>query len=206
MLPVRAWRRAAAPVAVALTLVLLAGCGSGEVHADDALHGNTAAHPLRKPAFTLTDTEGRPFDFVDETKGQLTLLYFGYTNCPDVCRIDMNELAAVEARPGVPRAKVVFVTVDPARDTKSVLREWLDHYDPRFIGLTGTAAQIAKAEEAAGLPFVSKQKTASPDTYLMSHTGVVRAYAPDGRLYATYPFGTKPSVYEHDLKILAKRT
>ena len=74
--------------------------------------------------------------------------------------------------------------------------------------LSGTlkAAQVAKAEEAAGLPFVSKQKTASPDTYLMSHTGVVRAYAPDGRLYATYPFGTKPSVYEHDLKILAKRT
>src|SRR6185369_9103221 len=94
--------------------------------------GGLVTPPLTKPQFTLTNTSGASFDFRAETQGYVTLLFFGYTHCPDECPLHMAAIAtslkqlAPEVRGQV---KVVFVTADPARDTPSVLRAWLDRFD-----------------------------------------------------------------------------
>ena len=101
--------------------------------------------PTAKPGITLTDTGGRSYDLLTRTAGKITLLYFGYTHCPDVCPLLMSNIAAaLKQLPGKDAAQiaVVFVTVDPARDTAPVLRAWLDTMDPGFVGLTGSIEQI----------------------------------------------------------------
>src|SRR5262249_24718494 len=99
--------------------------------------------PLSKPNFVLTDTLGAPFDFKTRTHNSVTLLFFGYTNCPDQCPMHMANIGV--ALKGLPagvadQVKLVFVTTDPARDTPVVLRRWLDNFDKHFVGLTGTEA------------------------------------------------------------------
>lgn len=152
----------------AMTLLLVAGCGSedSEQAAGDTpskFAGVVLGKPTERPHFTLTGPDGKPFDFFDETKGELTFLFFGYTNCPDVCPVHMAQLSEILARPGMPTAKVVFVTADPTRDTPEALKKFLGNFNPDFIGLTGTDKEIRAAELAAGVPrHRSTPRTASP--------------------------------------------
>ena len=108
-----------------------------------------------KPTVSLEDTAGDPYNIASATSGELTLVYFGYTHCPDLCPLNMETAAtALQRLPRSERShvKVVFVTTDPNRDTPSVIRIWLDHFDPTFIGLTGSIAQIQQTEAATGIP------------------------------------------------------
>src|ERR1700737_1215767 len=117
--------------------------------------GGLITPPLPKPRFVLTDTSGSSFDFWQRTQGYVTLLFFGYTYCPDQCPMHMATLGmALKKMPAgiADRVKLVFVTTDPARDVPVVLRRWLDHFDKRFIGLTGTEAAIEAVQRAAGVP------------------------------------------------------
>ncbi len=161
--------------------------------------------PQPKPDFVLTDTTGRRFDFRADTDGRLTLLYFGYTYCPDICPVQLAQIAAVlDQLPDVRRnTTVVFVTVDPERDTPEVIRSFLDKFDTDFIGLTGTASQIAAAQQAAGLPVATKIGD-GPD-YTMGHSGQVLAYTPGGLMYTEYPFGTRQTQWASDLPKLLER-
>src|SRR5215475_8000729 len=115
--------------------------------------GGVVTPPLPKPGFVLTDTTGAPFDFRAKTSGYVTLLFFGYTNCPDQCPMHMANLgAALKKLPAstADQVKLVFVTTDPARDSPAAVRRWLDLFDRRFIGLTGTERAIEAVERAAG--------------------------------------------------------
>src|SRR5215467_1267581 len=107
---------------------------------DTPYRGGLVTPPLPKPKFTLTDTSGAPFDLWSETQSYVTLLFFGYTHCPDDCPLHMANIASslqqLPAEIGE-QVKVVFVTTDPARDSAAVLRAWLDNFDARFVGLTG---------------------------------------------------------------------
>src|SRR5579863_7863462 len=121
--------------------------------------GGLVTPPLPKPRFVLSDTSGIPFDFWQRTQGYVTLLFFGYTSCPDQCPMHMAALgAALKKMPAevADRVKLVFVTADPVRDTPAVLRRWLDLFDHRFIGLTGPEAAIGEVQRAAGVPIASK--------------------------------------------------
>ena len=126
--------------AVFLMTLVPTACGdrAGSARTDSELRGVELPEPFPAPDFTLRDTEGAEFDFLRETSGYLTLLFFGYTHCPDICPVHMANLAAVlgdllyEQRS---RVKVVFVTTDPERDTPAVVREWLDRFDRSFIGI-----------------------------------------------------------------------
>ena len=152
--------------------------------------------PWTKPEFTLTDVNGQPFDFRAGTDGYLTLLFFGYTHCPDVCPLHMANLAAVlDALPGDVRVntKVVFATTDPARDTPAVLKKWLGNFDPTFIGLTGTADEMAAAQRAAGIPVSVAEPPKADGSYLVGHAAQVIAYTRDGLAHVVYPFGTRQS-------------
>src|SRR5215470_4780162 len=113
-----------------------------------AYHGGIVTPPLPKPKFTLTDTSGAPFDFWLETQSYITLLFFGYTHCPDECPLHMANIASSlqQLSPEVrDQIKVVFVTTDPDRDNTFVLRAWLDNFDRSFVGLTGSEVAVAAA-------------------------------------------------------------
>ena len=171
--------------------------------------GVAAPAPLDKPDFVLADTEGRPFDFRRETDGRLTLLFFGYTHCPDVCPVHLANIAAGLRElswDDRQRVAVVFVTTDPERDTPARIREWLDAFDPAFVGLRGPIDSVnaiqarlglaAAAPVAAGTPGAG---TATDGGYTVGHAGQVIAFTADDRAHLFYPFGTRQRDWAADL-------
>jgi protein SCO1/2 len=173
-----------------------------------AYRGGMVTPPLPKPGFILTETSGALFDFREQTQGYVTLLFFGYTSCPDQCPLHMANLGT--ALKHIPpayadRVKLVFVTTDPARDSPVVLRRWLDHFDRRFIGLTGTEAEIERVERAAGVPPARKTGPAGGD-YGVSHANFVLAYTRDNRAHVIYPGGIGKDDWVHDLPLLIQET
>jgi protein SCO1/2 len=174
---------------------------------DDATYrGGLVSPPLPKPRFTLTDTSGAAFDFRLKTEGYVTLLFFGYANCPDVCPLHMvNVAVAFKKLPSgfEDQIKLVFVTTDPARDSAKALRSWLDHFDKRFIGLTGNEADIEAAQLAAGLPPAKKSALANGD-YGLSHSSFVLAYTKDNLAHLVYPGGMNQQGWVHDLPQLVR--
>src|SRR6202035_158928 len=169
-------------------------------------HGGLVTPPLPKPKFTLTDTSGAPFDFWSETQRYVTLLFFGYTHCPDECPLHMANIAStlqqLPAEIGE-QVKVVCVTTDPARDSAPVLRAWLDNFDRRFIGLTGSEAAVAAAQRAAHIAQASKTAHTHQD-YGVSHAAFVLAYTKDNLAHVIYPGGVTPEDWSQDLPLLVK--
>jgi protein SCO1/2 len=179
--------------------------GAEQVVADLDLAGSPFSVGLERPEFELTNAAtGEPYDFGAETAGQVTLLYFGYTNCPDVCPVHMANIAAAldeapfEVRDAV---QVVFVGVDAPRDTPERVHEWLGHFDKSFIGLTGTAEELEAAQLAAHVPpaFVDEEFDGG---YSVSHAGWVMVYTQDDLGHLRYPSGIRQSAWEHDLEVL----
>jgi protein SCO1/2 len=193
------------------TAALLAGCGrsagggAAPESAQPELRGTLLEPSWEKPDFTLTDTEGRPFDFRAGTEGFVTLLFFGYTHCPDVCPIHMANIAAVLRDLDYAdrsRIRVVFVTTDPERDTAPVVRAWLDRFDRSFIGLRGTKEEVDRVQAALHLPAAIRQPSRPgplPGAYAVGHAAQVIAFTADGRARVVYPFGTRQSDWAHDL-------
>ncbi|MGZ4290723.1 MAG: SCO family protein [Gaiellaceae bacterium] len=216
---VRGKLRGWCPKLAVLGVVALAVAGCGGKHSATAVTApattKTPAAALRglvpkplpsTPHFTLADTAGRPFDFASRARNKLTFLYFGYTHCPDVCPLTMADIAIAlrKVRPSVRRrVQVVFVTVDPRRDTPRVLRAWLDRYNRSFIGLTGTEQAIRAAALAAGVP-LPPPPTNRKGSYGVSHAAFVLPYSPDGRAHVVYAEGFSPADYAHDMPLLLR--
>ena len=215
--PVRPTRPVAAVLLAVLALVLaaVAGCSTGGSSSKalaigggsdsgSGLRGTALGKPIAKPDVHLTDTSGRPYDLRAATAGRLTLLFFGYTNCPDVCPTTMADLAAAlqQVGPAVRnRTTVVFVTSDPQRDTPEVLRRWLNSFDSTFVGLTGDLKSVYAAAAAAGVPLEPPRR--QPDGgYTVQHGAQVLAFAPDGAARMVYLAGTPIADYAHDLPLL----
>jgi protein SCO1/2 len=171
--------------------------------------GGVVTPPLRKPDFVLTDTSGKAYDFRSRTEGSVTLLFFGYTMCPDQCPMHMFNIgSALKALPrGVAdQVKLVFVTTDPERDTPVVLRKWLDHFNRRFVGLTGTEVALEAIQKSAGVPVA--QRTAlkgSNSNYGVAHANFVLAYTKDNLAHVVYPGGIGEGDWVHDLPLLVKQ-
>ena len=143
-------------------------------HAEATYHGGLVTPPLPKPPFTLTDTYGARFDFRARTDGFVTLLFFGYTNCPDVCPTHMAFLgSAFKKLPKdvAARFKVVFVTTDPVRDNPRALRRWLNQFDKNFVGLTGSVAEIQRAQQAAKVPVAKGAPSYDHSAFVLAYTG-----------------------------------
>ncbi|MBI2072282.1 MAG: SCO family protein [Gemmatimonadetes bacterium] len=187
----------------------LAACAAGSANREPQdLNGYLLGEPLAKPEVTLTSTDGTPFDFRQATDGFVTLVFFGYTNCPDICPVHMSNLGSVLATldPRVAeRIKVVFVTTDPRRDTPAVVRAWLDHFSRSFIGLTGDSITIARAQESLQLAPAVIQKPAAADTgYAVGHSALVVAFTADNLAHVVYPFGTRQEDWAQDLPQLVR--
>ncbi|MEW2620208.1 SCO family protein [Streptomyces sp. NPDC048106] len=111
--------------------------------------------PFDKPDLVLTDTHGKQYDLRKETQGHPTLLYFGYTHCPDICPTTMSNIAVAAQKALTPAQRadlrVVFVTTDPGRDTPAALGSWLKGIDPRFVGLTGDFKTVQAGARTVGI-------------------------------------------------------
>ena len=207
-----------AGIVLATVLVVTSCGGDGEpatpapteaerVVAELGLHGSAFAEPLAKPDFVLTDTEGGSFDFLEETRGQVTLLYFGYTNCPDVCPIHMANIAAAldQMPPELSgHVRVVFVGVDAPRDTPERVREWLDFFSEDFVGLTGTPDELEAAQLAAFVPVAFVDQQLEGGGYTVSHAGWLYLYTTDDLAHLRYPSGIRQSAWAHDLSVLVE--
>ena len=201
-------RRLRAIGLVMLVGILVAACG---VPADGGrrgeLRGWVIDTPVPKPDLTLTDTNGEAFDLRVETEGYLTLVFFGYTYCPDVCPVHMANLGAVfgDLIPEVrDRIKVVFVSTDPERDTPERLRSWLDNFNRSFVGLRGSLEDINAALSTILLPGVAVIPGEHDSEPLIGHPSAILAFGPDGTARVRYPFGVRQSDWAHDLPLLVE--
>ena len=161
--------------------------------------------PVGAP-FALRDPAGK-LRKLDEFRGRLVLLYFGYTHCPDVCPTDLVAIASALNQLGSGAADIqpVFITLDPARDTPKALRVWLNQFDKRFIGLTGSQSAIDAVQAAAGVPVAAK--VARPgDDYAVGHANFVIAYTKDNLAHVIYPGGVTRQDWAHDLPQLVNET
>jgi protein SCO1 len=174
----------------------------------ETYRGGLVAPPLSKPRFVLTDTSGVPFDLWNRTQGSITLLFFGYTYCPNECPMHMANIGtALKKLPSdiAGQVKLVFITTDPARDTRVELRRWLDNFDKRFVGLTGTPAALDAAQKAAGVPLAQKTDPHNGN-YSVTHANFVVAYTKDNLGHVIYPGGVSEDDWLHDLPLLVRET
>lgn len=155
------------------------------------------------PDFELTRSGGESFR-LSEARGDIVMLFFGYTSCPDICPTTMAELKTALDRLGEEKAenvKVVFVTVDPERDTPERVQEYVDHFDQEFVGLSGSEQELAQVWNGYGV-FRQKVEGTSAAGYLVDHTARVTVIDQDGNLRVSYPFDASVENIVHDLKIL----
>jgi len=157
------------------------------------------------PEIELTQEDGSSFQ-LSERRGEVVLLYFGYTSCPDVCPTTLSDLNHVLEDLGADaeRVQVVMVTVDPRRDTRDVLDKYLAIFNPTFIGLTGSTVELEKVWGDYGVFREEQQLPNSATGYLVNHTARVYLVDQDGNLRLSYGFGTPTDDLVHDLKILFK--
>ena len=152
--------------------------------------------------FSLTDHNGKARTLAD-FKGKVVLVFFGYTQCPDVCPTTMAEMAAVMQQLGgqADKLQVLFITVDPERDTQTLLFKYVPAFDPRFLGLFGNAAATAKV--AKGLKvFYQKVPGKQPGNYSMDHTAGSYVFDPQGRVRLFVRHGQGAAPILHDIKML----
>jgi protein SCO1/2 len=210
---------AAAALFAAATLTLSA-CGSGDngsspvaaVAEDGSQHQDDQAatvldRPFTKPNLVLTDTQGKQYDLRKETAGHPTLLYFGYTHCPDVCPLTMSNIAV--AKKQLPAAdqddlRVVFVTTDPDRDTPAALGAWLKGIDPQAVGLTGDFTTIQTAARTLGISIEPPHKDKNGKTVSTHGTQVIAFSPKTNGGYLLYGEGTTVEEYTKDLPKIVK--
>ncbi|MFF7793719.1 SCO family protein [Streptomyces sp. NPDC007991] len=207
---------AAAALLAAASLTLTA-CGSGNdsdkpvaVVSEQAGSDKAATvldKPFEKPDLVLTDTQGKKYDLRKETQGKPTLIYFGYTHCPDVCPSTMSNIAV--AKKQLPKAeqndlRVVFVTTDPGRDKPAELGKWLKGIDPQFIGLTGDFPTIQAGARTLGISIDAPRKDKN-GKIISEHGTQVIAFSPktDGG-YVLYGEDATVDDYTKDLPEIVK--
>ncbi len=191
-------------VAIALLSAALAACGGGGDGGPTAtpLPGTLLDPPKEVSDFTLTDQDGQPFRLSD-LRGRVALLFFGYTNCPDICPTTLSEFKRVKALLGddAQRVAFVFVSVDGARDTPERLAAYVRAFDPQFIGLTGDDAALRPIARDFGV-FYQRVNYESDANYLVDHTASTFVVDQQGRLRLVFPYGTDPSAIVTRLRAL----
>ena len=154
--------------------------------------------------FALTDPAGKPRTLADY-RGKVVVLFFGYTQCPDVCPTTLAALAETMKMLGPDAAKVqvVFVTVDPDRDTAPLLASYVTAFDPSFVGLSGDAEAIARTAKEFKVLY-QKQPGKTPESYTVDHSAGTFVFDPQGRLRLYVSNGQGPAIFAHDIHELLR--
>jgi protein SCO1/2 len=168
--------------------------------------GSLIDPPVPATDFTLTDQNGGSFK-LSEQRGRAVLIFFGYTNCPDVCPVTLSNFMRIKEALGdqAQRVRFVFITVDPERDTRERLQQHLSNYDPEFIGLTGTRGELEKVWQSYGV-YQARHDEGSAAGYVVDHTSRTYLIDPHGNWLLTYPFEMDRQAIVDDLDYLLKLT
>ena len=178
--------------------VLISGVDEGR------FKGAEPATPYGMPDVTLKATNGRDFNLISDTVYPVTLVFYGYTHCPDICPLVMSDItSAMVQLPDEVRGdtQMVFITTDPARDTPEVLRDYLDRYSSEFVGLTGDLDLIVRAAGDMGVAIEGK-KTLASGGYDVGHGAQVIGFSGD-RAPVLWTEGTSVGDMVHDITALA---
>jgi protein SCO1/2 len=169
------------------------------------LNGAILTPPRPVPALTLQRSDGTPFSTA-ELSGQLSLVFFGYTFCPDVCPMTLAELLQVRRMlgPDADKMHVYFVTVDPARDTAERLHRYVKAFDPSFEGLTGDDAALAQMRAAFGAIGERREAPDGGPNYFMDHTAAMFLVDRSGGISLAYAYGTPPQQVADDIRQLSR--
>jgi protein SCO1/2 len=182
-------------VLVAVAAALVAGCApdSPTFKASDVT-GSAFGRD-----FALTDHNGKPRTLAD-FRGKVVVLFFGYTHCPDVCPTTLAELAEALKRlgPAAEKVQVLFVTVDPERDTPDLLSRYVPAFDPSFLGLYGDADATARIAKEFRILY-QKQPGRTSESYTVDHSAGTFVFDPQGRLRLYVGYGQGAAVFEHDI-------
>jgi len=182
----------------ALASLALAGCGAGGPKFESSdVTGSSFGHD-----FTLEDPDGRQRTLAD-FRGKAVVVFFGYTQCPDVCPATLATLAEAMKKLGsdADRVQVLFITVDPERDTPQLLKQYVPAFDPRFLGLYGDADATARTAKEFRVIY-QKVPGPTPGTYTMDHSAGTYVFDPKGRLRLFVSNGQGAGVFAHDLREL----
>lgn len=209
----RAWqRREILTLGAAIMSVGLAGCanasgGAVDPESDPGWAGSLLDPPFEKPDVEFVDFNGTAFPFRRATEDQLTVLFFGYTNCPDVCPIFLSTMAAAKRAlgrgPGS-ESLVLFVGVDRARDAPTALRSYLSKIDDSFVGLTGESEQIAQAIADLKMAPVIIGEAGSEAGDQVGHHARVFVFSPDNVSHRLYNHDVSQRQLREDLPRLAR--
>lgn len=152
--------------------------------------------------FKLTDAQGRQRTLAD-FRGKVVVLFFGYTQCPDACPTTLSELAAAMQAlgPDAARVQVLFVTIDPERDTAELLAQYVPAFNPTFLGLRGDAQATAEVAKEFKVLY-QKQPGTTPGSYSMDHSAGTFIFDPEGRLRVYVSYGQEAQVFAHDIGAL----
>ncbi len=209
----RTVRLGVAGVAGVVAALVLSACGTGAPqettagfteHHPAGMHGAVLTEQYVVPDATLTATDGKPFSLTEDTTKPLTLVFFGYTHCPDICQIVMADITSALARlDDAQREQVgmLFVTTDPARDDPATLRRYLDRFDPGFEGLTGDLQRIVDVGESLGVAIEKGAKLPSGG-YEVAHGTQIVAVDDRDRSPIVWTEGTSPDHLAEDLAAL----
>jgi protein SCO1/2 len=196
-------------------LVLISGCiaapsgPSGQRIADPAGYtgGSSLPEPYSMPEISLTDTSGRPYNLATTPSQPVTLLFFGYTHCPDICVAVLSDVALAMQRLSAAdrdQIQVIFVTTDPARDKEKQIRRYLDRFNPSFVGLTGPLSMIKRAATQVGVDIEGMKKLPSGG-YEVGHSAQVIGFRRNSGVVLWTP-GTPIVALKHDFALLVERS
>jgi protein SCO1/2 len=190
--------RALRVVACLLVASLVAGCGPKL----PAFEGSDITGVNFARDFKLTDPAGKTRTLAD-FRGKVVAIFFGYTQCPDVCPTTLADLAGAMQLlgPDAARVQVLFVTIDPERDTPPLLAQYVPAFNPSFLGLYGDAAATAAVAKEFKVLY-QKQPGATPGSYTMDHSAGTFVYDAQGRPRVYISYGQKAAVYAHDIRQL----
>ena len=186
---------------LALVLVLGTALSACSKSSADAFSGAVLHQPYHVPATELADTDGTPYSLANSTDKRLTLVFFGYTHCPDECPTTMATLASAMLQlddADRSNVQVVFVTTDPARDTGPVLRHWLDHFSSSFIGVTGPLDTIKQVATDVGVP-IAKGRRLPSGGYDVTHGTQVLGVDGKNTVPVVWTLGTTAPEFAHDI-------
>ena len=169
----------------------------------ESLKAGVLSPVMAAPALSLTGSDGKPLT-LERFRGKVVLLAFGFSNCGEVCPITLATLAGARKKLGADAAavQVVYVTVDPERDTAAQMRKFLGSFDPTFIGGVGSPAQIDAAQKSFGIS--STKKVNVDGSYSIGHSSSIYMIDRAGGLRAVMPYGHPADDFVHDLQILLR--
>lgn len=188
-----------------LFLLTLAGCDDGGGEQKAAYRGSDISGATFGDDLRLHDHNGRPVSLTT-FRGKLVVLFFGYTHCPDVCPTTLSDMAqAMKLLPAdaAQRVQVLFVTVDPERDTPAMLKAYVPYFDPRFLGLYGTRHEVDAVVKSFRVMYRKHYEPGASD-YLVDHSAGSYVLDGEGRIRLYLPFAHPPQDIAHDLLTLMR--